>query len=62
MPDLLNYFFTGEKKTEYSIASTSQLLDPYAKKWNNEIFHAIGISENLMQEIVPQGVVVGQVE
>lgn len=30
MPDLFNYFLTGEKKAEYSIASTTQLLD--AKK------------------------------
>lgn len=27
MPDLFNYFLTGEKKAEYSIASTTQLLD-----------------------------------
>ena len=26
-PDLFNYFLTGEKKAEYSIASTTQLLD-----------------------------------
>ncbi len=54
MPDLLNYFFTGEKKTEYSIASTSQLLDPYTKKWNRELFNAIGVPVTIMQEVIPQ--------
>ena len=27
MPDLLNYFLSNEKCTEYTIASTTQLLD-----------------------------------
>ena len=62
MPDLLNYFFTGEKKTEYSIATTSQLLNPYTKKWNNELFSSIGVSETLMQEVIQQGLVIGYVD
>ena len=28
MPDLLGYFFTGEKKSEYTIASTTMLYNP----------------------------------
>jgi sugar (pentulose or hexulose) kinase len=32
-PDLFNYFLTGEKVTEYSIASTSQLLDAEKRDW-----------------------------
>lgn len=59
MPDLINYFFTGEKKTEYSIASTSQLLDPFTRQWNHELFRAIGLPESMMQEVIPQGIVVG---
>ena len=30
-PDLLNYFLTGEQRTEYTIASTSQLLDAQSR-------------------------------
>ncbi|MDR1953497.1 MAG: rhamnulokinase [Clostridiales Family XIII bacterium] len=36
-PDLLNYFLTGEKRTEYTIASTSEMLDVGAGNWDSEI-------------------------
>jgi len=62
MPDLLNYFFTGEKKTEYSIATTSQLLNPYSRQWNKELFDAIGVPVTIMQEVVQQGLVTGYVD
>ena len=31
MPDLLNYLLTDVKKSEYTIASTSQMLNPYER-------------------------------
>ena len=37
MPDLFNYFLTGEKKAEYSIASTTQLLDAKARNWSEAV-------------------------
>ena len=36
MPDLLAWLLTGEKGTEYTIASTSQLLNPYTRNWRSE--------------------------
>lgn len=62
MPDLLNYFFTGEMKTEYSIASTSQLLNPYTKEWNIPLLEAIGIPPEIMQKIVFPGEITGIVD
>jgi rhamnulokinase len=59
IPDLLNYFFTGEMKTEYSIASTSQLLNPYTKEWNKPLFDAIGIPLEIMQKLVFPGEITG---
>jgi len=62
MPDLLNYFFTGEKNTEYSIASTSQLLNPYTKQWNKDTFDAIGVPLTIMQDVIQQGLITGYVD
>jgi rhamnulokinase len=59
LPDLLNYLFTGEKKAEFTIASTSQMLNPKTMNWAGELFDAFGAPVSLMQEIVLPGTVVG---
>ncbi len=60
-PDVLNYFFTGEKKIEYTIASTSQLLKPGKAEWETELFKAGGIPIYLMDEIVRPGNEIGKI-
>ena len=59
MPDLFNYFLTGEKRTELSIASTTQLLDIGEKKWSTEVMKALHIPERLFTDIIPSGTQVG---
>ncbi|MDR2037227.1 MAG: rhamnulokinase [Bacteroidales bacterium] len=59
LPDLLNYLFTGVKKAEFTIASTSQMLNPKTMNWANELFDAFGVSLSLMQDIVLPGTIVG---
>ena len=51
MPDLFNYFLTGEKKAEYSIASTTQLLDAKKGEWSDEVIEALGIPKHIFPEI-----------
>lgn len=60
MPDLFNYFLTGIKSTEYSIASTTQMLDPYKREWSKEIIKKLGLPESLFTQIVPSGTVIGK--
>ena len=57
MPDMINYFLTGIKKTEFTFATTSQLYNPRKQDWDDELFAALGISKSIMQEIVPPGTV-----
>ncbi|MBN1415321.1 MAG: rhamnulokinase [Bacteroidales bacterium] len=59
IPDLLNYMLTGIKKTEFTFATTSQLLNPSTGRWEKELFDALGISVNIMQEIVEPGTLLG---
>lgn len=58
-PDLFNYFLTGIMKTEYSIASTTQLLNANTRNWSNSILKGLGIPEEIFTEIVPCGTVIG---
>lgn len=59
MPDLFNYLLTGEIAAEYSIASTSQLLDANNKNWADEIFSKLNLPRNLMPDIVKPGTSIG---
>ena len=51
MPDLLAYCLTGVQGVEYTIASTSQLLDPSARDWSDEVFRASGLPKHLAAPI-----------
>lgn len=59
MPDLFNYFLTGVKKAEYTMASTTQLMDARKKVWSKEILSALHIPERILPDIIPSGTVVG---
>jgi rhamnulokinase len=60
-PDTLNYLFTGVRKNEYTIASTSQLLKPGKAEWEKELFKAAQLDENLVEDIIQPGTELGKV-
>ncbi len=59
MPDALNYMLTGGMATEYTIASTSQMLDPWAKQMDAELLASVGLSESYFPPVVMPGHIVG---
>ena len=59
IPDLLAYFLTGKKQTEYTIASTGQLLDAKTGKWSEEIIKTFGLPRGIFGDIVAPGTVCG---
>ncbi|MFH1024797.1 MAG: rhamnulokinase family protein [Planctomycetota bacterium] len=60
MPDLFHYFLTGIRRAEYTIASTSQLLDARRRDWAEDVINALGIPRNIFPAIVPPGAVLGK--
>lgn len=55
MPDLFAYFLTGEISAEYTIASTSQLMDINKRKWSEEIFERINFDIKKMPNLINTG-------
>ena len=59
IPDLFAYMLTGEIKEEATIASTSNLFDPYKKDWNRRLLNKLGLPERLFAPIIEPGSVYG---
>ncbi|MDD5672843.1 MAG: rhamnulokinase [Chitinivibrionales bacterium] len=59
MPDLLSYLLSGVKSSEYTFATTAQLLNYRSKSWDDEIFSALKLPRNLMQDIIAPGSFLG---
>ena len=60
MPDALSYLLTGKMVTEYTIASTSQMINPINKTFDTSLLEAIGLSKDNFAPIVLPGTVVGE--
>lgn len=59
MPDALAYLLTGNKVVEYTIASTSQLLNPRTKKFETELLEKSGVLPSILGNIVLPGHFIG---
>lgn len=60
MPDLFGYLLTGKAKCEYTIASTSQMLDPKKKQWSEDVLNVFGIKKNLFAPLAKTASVLGE--
>lgn len=60
VPDALMYMLTGEAVCEYTILSTSQMLDPRTKKIDEELIGTIGLKESQFGRYVQPGQQVGK--
>jgi len=59
MPDLFNYFLCGNCFSEFTIASGSLMVNCLTRKWEDRIIESVGISKDLLPEIVDSGTKVG---
>ena len=58
-PDLLGYFLTGAKGTEYTIATTTQLYNPTTQDWDWETIETLGIPKHIFTKIDQTGTIRG---
>ncbi len=58
--DLVSYSLCGKCFAEYTLASTSQLMDMRTGKWSKEIFAKLNLPIEIMPEVISPGTVVGK--
>lgn len=61
-PDLFNYFLTGEKLTEHTIASATQMYNIKSRKWSSDLIERLGIPDRLLTDIVNPGTFIGKIK
>lgn len=59
IPDALAYLLTGEKVTEYTIASTAQMIDPRTKQWDIDILNLLGLTPDHFGRMIMPGEKIG---
>ncbi|MBI4909380.1 MAG: rhamnulokinase [Acidobacteria bacterium] len=59
MPDLFNYFFTGMRRAELTIASTSQFYNPVEKCFARPLLEKLGLNAGILPAIVQPGSLLG---
>lgn len=62
IPDLLRYFLTGEKRSEYTNSTTTQLFNPTTGSWDEELLQALNIPQSLLLPPAPSGTIVGKLQ
>lgn len=60
LPDALSYLLCGIEVTEYTIASTSQLLNPVTRTIEPELLKALGLSADLFPPLIMPATVIGR--
>ena len=59
MPDYLHFLLTGEKRNEYTNASTTGLLNAKTRDWDYEVIDRLGLKKSLFRPLSLPGTKVG---
>lgn len=59
IPDYFHFLLTGVKRTEYTNATTSQMVNANTKDWDFELIDRLGYPKKIFGKISPPGICVG---
>jgi rhamnulokinase len=59
IPDLMNYWLTGERSCEFTNATTTQLYDRETGEWAWDLIERMGLPARLFPEVVPPATKLG---
>jgi rhamnulokinase len=61
IPDLFNFWLTGNVACEYTNATTTQLIDPRTRTWAWELIARLGLPSRIFPSVIEPGTVVGEI-
>lgn len=59
LPDFFDFLLTGQKGTEYTNATTTQLVSPVTGDWDYELIEALGFNKEIFTPIYMPGTEIG---
>jgi len=62
LPDLFNFWLSGNKASEFTIASTSQCFNLYTHNWAVDLLERLGLPTHIFQPVVPPGSMLGHLQ
>jgi rhamnulokinase len=60
MPDFLHFCLSGARVCEFTIATTSQCVNPKKRAWATDLLQKLGLPTKIFPDIVPPGTRIGQ--
>jgi rhamnulokinase len=62
IPDILNYRLTGELRAEYTIATTTQMIDARRREWAWDLLRELDLPTRLLPPVIEPGSRIGAVK
>lgn len=62
LPDYFQFLLTGEKVSEYTNATSTQLVSPESKQWDSELIRKLGYPERMFLPLQMPGSLVGSLK
>ncbi|HZR20596.1 MAG TPA: rhamnulokinase family protein [Verrucomicrobiae bacterium] len=60
MPDFVHWALCGSRAAEFTIASTSQCLNPVTRKWSKNLLKNVGLPLGIFPEVISPGSLLGK--
>jgi len=60
MPDFVHWALCGSREVEFTIASTSQCLNPISRNWATGLLKKFGLPSKMFPRIIPPGTTLGE--
>jgi len=59
IPDIFNYWLTGILRSEYTIATTTQMVEGRRREWAIELLKEVGLPVRLLPPLIEPGTIIG---